>query len=143
MTEKGTRTTWDGKPISPDSPFEAVIIVRRQTTDGCEYLLLHRQSAEDRGDWAWTPPSGARLPSETIDQCAARELGEETGLATEPQATNCGTAGWPVYLVTVVGDVRITLSPEHDRFVWATAEEAVTLYRPEQVSAPFRRIANI
>lgn len=45
-------------------------------------LLLHRKhnGSAYEGDWAWTTPSGARLPGELVHACAQRELAEETGL---------------------------------------------------------------
>ncbi len=69
-------TTWDGKPISPEPPFGASVVVYRRGAAGVEFLILHRAHSgpEFDGDWAWTPPSGARLPHEPILACAEREL---------------------------------------------------------------------
>jgi len=51
---------------------------------GWEYLPLHRahRGAGYAGDWAWTPPSGARLPGEPVLAGALRELKEEAGIAS-------------------------------------------------------------
>lgn len=75
-------TTWDGKPISPDPPYGASIIVYRPSAKGRRFLILHRahRGPAYEGEWAWTPPSGARYPGEPVEQCAQRELAEETGL---------------------------------------------------------------
>ena len=88
-----TQTTHDGQPITPDPPFGASIIVYRRTGDQVEFLILHRahHGIAYEGDWAWTPPAGARWPGEPPDEGAQRELKEETGLETPIQPTNHGT----------------------------------------------------
>ncbi|NUS58577.1 MAG: NUDIX domain-containing protein, partial [Streptomycetaceae bacterium] len=75
-------TTWDGLPIADDDPRGAGVVTRRPTGGGTEYLLLHRhhEGPAYEGDWAWTSPSGARLPGEPVLTGALRELGEEAGL---------------------------------------------------------------
>ena len=87
------KTTWDGKPVASEAPFGAAIVVYRRGPEGLEFLILHRayDDADFEGDWAWTPPSGARYPAESIKACAARELVEETGLALKLSATGFGT----------------------------------------------------
>jgi 8-oxo-dGTP pyrophosphatase MutT (NUDIX family) len=116
MAEEEGRTTWDGKPVSSDPPFGATIIVRCPSDSGDLYLLLHRANASNDEHWAWTPPSGVRLPSEPVVECAKRELGEETGLWMEPFPTRFGTDDWPVSMVEIDPESKIVLSAEHDRF---------------------------
>ena len=84
MANEEGRNTWDGKPVSSDPPFGVTIIVRRRSPLAETYLLLHRSNTDDDEEWAWTPPSGARFPSEPVAECAKRELGEETGLWMKP-----------------------------------------------------------
>jgi 8-oxo-dGTP pyrophosphatase MutT (NUDIX family) len=83
VTERPT-TTWDGLPASPEPPYAACVVVWRWAPPGApEFLVLHRLAPGGpgfEGDWAWTPPSGARLPGEPPDEAAKRELLEETGL---------------------------------------------------------------
>ena len=51
-------------------------VVSRTTRDGeTEVLLVHRPKYDD---WSW--PKGKRDPAETDEQCAVREVEEETGL---------------------------------------------------------------
>lgn len=77
-------TTWDGLPVAPERPFACAIVVWRAVGGRREFLLLHRLAPGGpgfEGEWAWTPPSGARQPGEEPDEAAARELLEEIGLA--------------------------------------------------------------
>ncbi|MBA3330077.1 MAG: hypothetical protein H0T39_04240, partial [Actinobacteria bacterium] len=61
-------TTWDGLPVARERPYACCVVVWREGERGREFLLLHRMApggAGFEGDWAWTPPSGARQPGET------------------------------------------------------------------------------
>ncbi|TAK12435.1 MAG: NUDIX domain-containing protein [Anaerolineae bacterium] len=135
MTEQ---TTWDGKPVSPEPPFGASILVTRRGTGGIKFLLLHRahEGTDYEGDWAWTPPSGARQPGEDLTASARRELLEETGLTLEITPTEFGTTDWPVFIAEAQPDCAVTLSAEHDRYEWLRAEEAIQLCQPAEVAAP-------
>ena len=64
-----TPATWDGLPVSDTDPRGASVIVYREGKAGLEVLVLHRahRGPDFEGDWAWTPPSGARQPGENID----------------------------------------------------------------------------
>jgi len=50
----------------------------RETPAGIEVLLVHRPAYRD-----WTFPKGKREPGETDEECALREVLEETGLVCE------------------------------------------------------------
>jgi 8-oxo-dGTP pyrophosphatase MutT (NUDIX family) len=128
-------TTWDGRPISDEPPFGAAVVVVRRGPTGLECLLLHRShhGSDYAGDWAWTPPSGARLPGEPIDTCAARELREETGLSLPLKATDSGSADWAVYVAEAPHNVSVVLDAEHDRFEWVAANQASARCLPEPV----------
>lgn len=82
-------TTHDGLPVSRQAPHGATVVVFNRGPDGWRYLLLHRHhnGADFEGDWAWTPPAGARFPREDITVRARRELEEETGLQGDPPAS--------------------------------------------------------
>lgn len=98
MNDPDEFTTWDGKPVAAEPPFGASIIVCRKAGEGHEFLVLHRgqQGPDFSGDWAWTPPSGARYPGESIYDCARRELREETGLSLPMRCTELGSLEWAI-----------------------------------------------
>lgn len=137
--------TWDGLPVSPDPPYGAAIVVYRREASRVVYLVLHRghRGPDFDGDWAWGPPSGARLPSEPIDACARRELREETGL--DLPLTRVGDPGdpWQLYMAEAPPGTDIRLSAEHDRYEWLPAGEAAARCLPPLVAGQIRRVARI
>ncbi len=143
MTTAEPLTTWDGLPISPDAPFGTSIIVYRRTAHGVEFLILHRADnvPEYEGDWAWTPPSGARLPDEPVDACARRELWEETGLTLPIHFTGHGLERWAIYYAEALAQHTITLDAEHDRYAWVTLDDALARCLPAVVSESLRVVA--
>lgn len=133
--------TWDGKPVSPEPPHGVTIIVHRRGPAGLEFLILHRahNGPDYAGEWAWTPPSGARYPGEDVESCARRELAEETGLALVVSPTAFGASEWIVYTAEAAPDTAVRLSPEHDRFEWLDPVEAARRCQPDEVAEPLRR----
>lgn len=139
-------TTWDGLPISPEAPFGTSIIIYRKGLAGTEFLLLHRSQngADYEGEWAWTPPSGARLPNEPVDDCARRELYEETGLTLPIEATGFGQESWAIYHAEITDDHVVTLlDVEHDRYEWVTLEVALARCLPVAVSQSVECVARL
>jgi len=132
------QTTWDGLPISDERPFGATVVVYRVRDDGFELLMLHRahHGPAYTGDWAWTPPAGARLPGEPVEDCARRELREETGLALALEASRCGTDEWWVYFAEASPEAAVVIDPEHDRFEWLPVELARARCTPELARTP-------
>ncbi len=53
-------------------------LVVRQSARGAEVLVVHRVQYDD-----WTFPKGKLEPGESDEECAAREVEEETGLRCE------------------------------------------------------------
>jgi 8-oxo-dGTP diphosphatase len=53
-------------------------VVVREGGDGQEVLLVHRPRYDD-----WSFPKGKLVPGETDEECAVREVEEETGLRCE------------------------------------------------------------
>src|SRR5918996_2326384 len=105
------RATWDGLPVSSDKPYGATVIVWREVEGEREFLLLHRRAPggpDFEGEWAWTPPAGARLPGESIDETARRELREETGLELRCRATGPGEEEWAVYVAHASARAGVT-----------------------------------
>jgi 8-oxo-dGTP pyrophosphatase MutT (NUDIX family) len=140
---RGPFRTWDGHPVSEEPPHGAMIVVYRCRDDQAEFLLLHRQhhGPDYEGNWAWTPPSGARYPGEAIERCARRELAEETQLTCAIQAAGAGALDWPVFVAHVRPDAAITLSAEHDRYLWLALDEAAARLAPAIVHDSFVAIA--
>lgn len=134
-------TTWDGLPIAADSPRGAMVVVRRAGSEGEQFLLLHRHhhGPDHVGDWAWTPPAGARLPGEAILQGAVRELGEEAGLADVDLRPVDLSGGWALFAAEVDPTTPIVIDCEHDRYDWLGSQAALALLAPDIVAQAFRR----
>jgi len=99
------------------------------------YLLLHRahQGPDFEGDWAWTPPSGARFPDEDPERCAHRELMEETGLTGPLVSVSWDNPEWAVFRLDLATISIVRLDDEHDRFEWVNVEEARRRCQPAVV----------
>jgi 8-oxo-dGTP pyrophosphatase MutT (NUDIX family) len=129
------KTTWDGLPIAADWPRGAAVVVWRVGGDGVELLLLHRahHGAEYEGDWAWTPPTGARFPGEDVLVCAARELHEEAGLSLAMTRLDEGEP-WARFVAEAPADAVVTMhDAEHDRYEWVPPDVALSRVAPEPV----------
>jgi 8-oxo-dGTP pyrophosphatase MutT (NUDIX family) len=72
-------------------------------------------------------------PGESIEQCAARELFEETGLTLSLSATGESSDGWPVFLAEAPAGAVVRLSTEHDQFAWLTLAQAADQTKPAMV----------
>lgn len=128
--------TWDGLPVSDEKPHGASVIVWRRGGLGREFLVLHRRHASGidfEGDWAWTPPSGARFPGETLEDAARRELLEEAGLELPFELSDLGSDDWAVFVAEAPADALVVLDDEHDRFLWLPAAEAAAKCHPPLV----------
>jgi NUDIX domain len=138
-------STWDGQPISREPPFGASVVVYRQVEGSVELLMLHRahHGPDYEGDWAWTTPSGSRLPGEPIETCAQRELAEETGLSLPIELTECGTANWHLFVAEAPPDARVVLDAEHDRYAWASCQDALARCRPDLASVPLQAAVSL
>jgi 8-oxo-dGTP pyrophosphatase MutT (NUDIX family) len=137
-------TTWDGLPVARERPYACCVVVWREgTAGGREFLVLHRVhfGPDFAGDWAWTPPSGARQPGEDPGAAAARELREETGLElalTQAQSPNPEVA---LYVAQAPRDAEVALDAEHDAHRWLPLEAAGDLCLPATVAEGLRAAA--
>ncbi len=135
----GEETTWDGLPVAREPPRACCVVVWREGERGREFLVLHRLApggAGYEGNWAWTPPSGARLPGETPEAAASRELREETGLLLRltalPEAAPSGDVA--LFVAQTPPDADVVLDDEHDEFMWLPLEEAGARCLPVEVA---------
>jgi 8-oxo-dGTP pyrophosphatase MutT (NUDIX family) len=123
-------------------PYGASIVVWRELDGSRQFLLLHRahEGADYEGDWAWTPPAGARLPGEVLEDCIRRELREETGL--ELRCRTVGVAGeWALALARAPAGAPVILDAEHDRYDWLPLDVALGRCLPASVAAGLSRAA--
>jgi 8-oxo-dGTP pyrophosphatase MutT (NUDIX family) len=136
-------TTWDGLPVAREPPYACCVVVWREGASGREFLLLHRahQGPDYAGDWAWTPPSGARQPGEEPDAAAARELREEAGLELPLAPIESPNPDIALYVAEAPREVEITLDSEHDDFRWLPLAGAAELCRPTRVADGLRAAA--
>ena len=142
-----TTTTWDGLPVGDERPHGATVVVFRRADGRLEFLMLHRAhlGPDYEGDWAWTPPAGARYPGEPVASCARRELREEAGLELDVVPTECGTANWHIYVAEAPPDAPVTVEHdrEHDRYEWLPAEVAIARCRPAHVRDTLRAAVDL
>jgi 8-oxo-dGTP pyrophosphatase MutT (NUDIX family) len=137
------KTTWDGVPVAREPPFASCVVVWRDGAVGPEFLVLHRAhfGPDFSGDWAWTPPSGARQPGEHPDAAAARELREETGLDLPLKRIEPLDEEVALYLGEAPVGADVVLDPEHDAFRWLPLVEAASLCLPVRVAHGLRYAA--
>jgi 8-oxo-dGTP pyrophosphatase MutT (NUDIX family) len=128
-------TTWDGLPVARENPVAVAIVVWRGRSGGREYLILHRRhgGTAREGEWAWTPPSGARQPGEEPHDAAEREVWEETGLRLELEPLAHETDEVALFAAEAPPDARVVLDPEHDRFEWTRLDDALARCLPAVV----------
>ena len=126
--------------MSTEPPFGTLIVVYRRILERIEYLVLHRahNGPEYEGDRAWGPPSGSRDPGETIDDCARRELREETGLELTLRRVHHDDPDWAIYLTEAPAGAGIAISSEHDRWMWLPARAALAHVSPAIVTSELR-----
>jgi len=121
------------------------IILYRRDGRSLRLLLLRNR---DGGHWGFA--KGRRTPADAHEvQTALREVAEETGYTEmrlhpafrrelDYQARSPGGESYDkrvVYFLAEAPPGEPTLSEEHDRALWATADEAQTLLRHEQLRA--------
>lgn len=136
-------TTGDGVPVAREPPYACCVVVWREGDAGREFLVLHRahEGPGYAGDWAWTPPSGARQPGEEPDAAAVRELREETGLELPPARAESPDTDVALYVAEAPAGAEVALDAEHDAFRWLPLEAAAELCLPPTVADDLRTAA--
>jgi 8-oxo-dGTP pyrophosphatase MutT (NUDIX family) len=136
-------TTWDGMPVVGERPFASCVVVWRRGAHTREFLILHRAhfGPDFAGDWAWTPPSGARQPGEDPNVAAARELREEAGLELPFVQVASPNPDVALYVAEASQNAEVVLDPEHDSYRWLPLEAAAELCLPATVADGLRAAA--
>ena len=104
----------------------ADICVYRQAGDEIQFLLIRRAKPPFEGCWAL--PGGRLEADETIDQCASRELLEETGLRavelqffanfSEPMRDPRERTVSAAYIARVADDAKAVAATDADAAEW-------------------------
>jgi 8-oxo-dGTP diphosphatase len=135
--------TWDGLPVAKERPYASCVVVWREGDTGREFLILHRAhfGPDFAGDWAWTPPAGARQPGEDPTTAAVRELREETGLELPLVQVESPNPEVAYYLAEAPRDAEVALDAEHDAHRWLPLEAAAGICLPKSVADGLRAAA--
>ena len=135
--------TWDGLPVARERPYACCVVVWRDGAAGREFLVLHRAhfGPEFAGEWAWTPPSGARQPGESPAAAAARELLEETGLELALAPAESPNPDVAYYVAEAPPGTEVALDAEHDAHRWLPLAAAAELCLPATVADGLRAAA--
>lgn len=89
-------------------------------------LILRRSQTDPRFPGTWDLPGGRAEPGETVEQTAVRETAEETGIelkdpellfATSDVRSGVGKT-WVFFAGNVSANTEVTLSFEHDDYMW-------------------------
>jgi 8-oxo-dGTP diphosphatase len=104
------------------------VVVRRSRTGGREIAVIHRPEYDD-----WTLPKGKIEPDETPEDCALREVREETGLRCDlVRPLGCtayvdrrGRDKLACYWVMEIRGGRFKPGVEVDRLLWLPVDDAV------------------
>lgn len=127
-------------PVKPYALFVKGVILN--PSGHC--LLLRRSQISKANPGKWEFPGGKLDPHERVDEALLREVWEETGLTVTVQRV-AGAAESEMaerkiaYLILealAVTDV-VTLSQEHDQFMWVAPEQLAEV----ELSAQFRPFA--
>jgi 8-oxo-dGTP pyrophosphatase MutT (NUDIX family) len=135
--------TWDGVPVAAERPYACCVVVWREAAEGREFLVLHRAhfGPDFAGDWAWTPPSGARQPGEPPEVASARELREETGLDLRLTQVESADPDVALHIAEAPRDAEVVLDAEHDAHRWLPLDDAAELCLPARVADGLRAAA--
>jgi len=95
-----------------------------------EVLLLRRSGTAPRRAGEWDFPGGFVDAGEDLTAAVIRETREEAGIEIESprlvysmselaDKEEYGSGNWLAFVVNVTGQPKVTLSYEHDKYIWA------------------------
>ena len=122
--------------IEPENPPHDLmraaggVIVETDQTGTMRVALIHRPHRED-----WSFPKGKLDPGESFEECALREVHEETGLTCRLErfvgvteyTHRKGRPKIVAYWLMSVVDGEFTVNEEADEIRWCTIKEAMKL----------------
>ena len=125
-------TTWDGMPVAPENPTAVAIVIWRRAAGRREFLILHRHHGgpEWEGDWAWTPPAGARRPDEARASPPLASCGKRPASSSRSSRSPHETDAVALFVAEAHRGAKIVLDAEHDRFEWVTLRGRARALRP-------------
>jgi 8-oxo-dGTP diphosphatase len=120
-------------------------LVVRAGADGVEVLVVHRPKYDD-----WTFPKGKADPAESDEDCARREVEEETGLACElgeelPSTSYTDAKGRPKrvrYWAMTPRGGELAFTHEVDDGRWLAVDAARTLLTYDRDAALLEALAD-
>lgn len=126
----------------------ALASVYRKRDDDIEFLIIKRVPHD--GDF-WQPVTGGIEPGETPKQAATREVSEEVGIYNflhvseeimrSEWITDDGRHGTDIlHAVEVHVDSEVTLSEEHEDYMWLSLEDAIQVLKYENNKQALRAI---
>jgi 8-oxo-dGTP pyrophosphatase MutT (NUDIX family) len=128
--------------------------VYREVNGIRRYVLLYRAPRDENGRETWHLPKGTLQRDETLEQCALREIREESGVEAVVEGYlgsihNCWTdvrgrfidKTTHYFLCRCAGEAPAGMDDEHDRVDWGLAEEAIEKLNtePKQEAEIIRR----
>lgn len=108
-----------------------------QNSDG-KFLLLRRSKTHPYSAYHLDLPGGTVEDGESISDAMVREIREETGIVMDGSnltkffEEQTGTHHYILFSGTVESDVTVTLSWEHDQFLWLTLDELLGWKSPSE-----------
>ena len=131
--------------MAQERPYASCVVVWREGAQGREFLILHRAhfGPDFAGDWAWTPPAGARQPGEDPATAAVRELREETGLKLPVTPIESPNPDVAYFVAEAPGEAEVAVDAEHDAHRWLPLAAAADLCLPATVAAGLRAAAAV
>lgn len=108
-----------------------------QNSDG-KFLLLRRSKTHPYSGYHLDLPGGTVEDGESITDAMVREIREETGIAmagnnlTKFFDEQTDTHHYTLFSGRIEGDVAITLSWEHDQFLWLALDEMLKWKPPSE-----------